>query len=259
MTKRTITMQAIRATYSAEKKISDKNNLWGYLVLRRISFHFTWLFLKLGISANQVTVLSLVVGLAGCGFLAFGNYIGIVIGVLLANIWALLDYVDGNIARYNKCASDYGLFLETWVWAIFGPLLFISVGLAAFNHPDLLLSSILERLLPVEINRGFLLFLGGWAALFYILHEFIYTAFARIFSRRKGSVVAEFKSTTINSFAYKIEANFNNISGILMPVLLLAAIFKFLSIFIFIWAVIPTAAFVAVSIQLLRRVKPENE
>ena len=110
--------------------------------------------------------------------------------------------------------------------------------------------------MPVEINRSFLLFLGGWVALFYILHEFIYVAFARIFSRRKGSVVAEFKSTTINSFPYKIEANLNNITGILMPVLLLAAIFEFLSIFI--WAVIPTAAFVAVSIQLLRKVKPEN-
>jgi hypothetical protein len=55
--------------------------------------------------------------------------------------------------------------------------------------------------------------------------------------------VAEFKSTAINSFPYKIKANFNNINGILMPVLLLAAAFKFLGILI--WAVIPTVAFVA--------------
>jgi len=251
-------MQTIRATYSDEKRMSDRNNLWGYLVLRRISFYPTWLFLKLGVSANKVTILSLLVGLVGCGFLAFGNYIGIIIGALLANMWALLDYVDGNIARYNKSASDYGMFLETWVCAIFSPLLFISVGLAAYNQPDTVLSSIVEGLSPIEVDRSLFLFLGGWAALFYILHEFIYTAFARIFSQRKGGVVAEFKSTTESSFLYKVEGNFNNISGILMPVLLLAAIFKFLSIFIFIWAVIPTVAFIAVTIQLLRRVKSEN-
>lgn len=57
--------------------------------------------------------------------------------------------------------------------------------------------------------------------------------------------MAEFKSTAINSFPYKIKANFNNISGILRPLLLLAAALKFLSIFIFIWAVIPIVAFVA--------------
>ena len=63
----------------------------------------------------------------------------------------------------------------------------------------------------------------------------------------------------IDFVIYYVVANLNNISGILMLVLLLAAVLKFLSIFIFIWAVIPTVAFVAVSIQLLRRVKPENE
>ena len=69
-------LRDIRLTYTEEKREQDKGNVWIYLVIRRLSFYVTWAFLKLGISANQATFISIVVGILGCAFLAAGGYRG---------------------------------------------------------------------------------------------------------------------------------------------------------------------------------------
>jgi len=261
MAQRIITITDIRckSAPSQKKWMIDKNNYWATWVIKKISYHPTWLFLKLGLSANQITVMSLIVGVIGCGLLAFGNYIGAIVGALLTNIWILLDCIDGMVARYNGTASDYGSFLETVVWAVFSALFFISVGLSAFNHPDPVLNSVTHRLFGLDINRSLFIFLGGWASVFYISHEFIYSAYARTFSD-SSAIVAQFKQATTGSLLHKIELNLDNISGILMPTLLFAVVFRFLSLFILLWALIPTLAFIAVVVKTLssaRRVQSQ--
>ena len=253
MAGRVITIADIRrrSAPSQKKWMVDKNNFWASYVIKKISYHPTWLFLKLGLSANQITLMSLIVPCIGCGFLAFGNYIGVIIGAVLANTFVLLDCIDGMVARYNGKASNYGTFLETVVWAVFSVLFFISVGISAFNYPDPVLNSIAHWLFRVDIDRSLFIFLGGWAAVFYISHELIYSAYARIFSDR-SDIVSEFKDATTGSLLFKIELNFNNITGMLMPILLIAVVFRFLSLYIFLWALIPTAAFIAVVIKTLR-------
>ena len=51
---------------------------------------------------NQITILSVFIGLGGCLLFMLGSKDKIIIGALLINVWAVLDCVDGNIARLTK-------------------------------------------------------------------------------------------------------------------------------------------------------------
>lgn len=72
-------------------------NFWSYKVMRPLACHLTWVCLKLRITANQVTVINLLIGLSGCVLLAFGTHPTIILGALLLNINYLIDRVDGDM------------------------------------------------------------------------------------------------------------------------------------------------------------------
>ena len=242
------------ACYPEEKRNLDKNNLWGYFVLRKISFYLTWVFIRLGVSANQVTGIAIIIGCIGCILLAFGGYSGMIAGALILNIWALLEFVDGNVARYNNSCTSYGAFVDDLNAYTVATLFFISVGVGAFHHPDLWLNSI-----AINVDNGVFLFLGGWASVFYIFPRFIGNIFVKAFSQEQSAFVDELKRDISRSFVSKISFNIYNITGLIMPILLFAVIFKFLCIFVALFALINTAAFVVLITQLLRKARASND
>jgi phosphatidylglycerophosphate synthase len=69
--------------------------------IRRISIRFTWLLLHTRLSANQVTVLAILIGIAGAMLLAWSDFWPLVIGLVLLQLSFVLDYSDGEIARYQ--------------------------------------------------------------------------------------------------------------------------------------------------------------
>jgi len=73
----------------------------------------TWLFLRLGISANQASVLRLVLILAIASVFALTQspwwWIGAALASYLSNI---LDCVDGELARLRNSASPQGTYLD---------------------------------------------------------------------------------------------------------------------------------------------------
>lgn len=79
--------------------------------LRGVSIYFTKLFLILGISANQVTTIGLPVYLLAFVLFCFGPPIWI-IGTLLMIFWLILDFSDGEVARYNGTSSLKGRWLD---------------------------------------------------------------------------------------------------------------------------------------------------
>jgi archaetidylinositol phosphate synthase len=69
------------------------------------------MFVNLGITPNQISVLSLVAGLL-CALLYFRQHF--VIGSLLLFISALLDLVDGSVARKMNRQTDFGAVFD-WI------------------------------------------------------------------------------------------------------------------------------------------------
>lgn len=81
-------------------------------VNRKLSAWFTRLFLRAGLSANAVTVLSMLIGLLSASAIAHGTYLAGVVGALLFQLAAIVDCCDGEIARLTFTESTFGERLD---------------------------------------------------------------------------------------------------------------------------------------------------
>ena len=79
---------------------------------RKLSGPLTRLFLRLGLSANAVTLLSVVVGLAAAVSFSLGSYVAGVVGALLLQLSAVIDCCDGEVARLTFTESPFGELLD---------------------------------------------------------------------------------------------------------------------------------------------------
>jgi phosphatidylglycerophosphate synthase len=69
--------------------------------VRRLSIRLTWLLLHTRLGANQVTVLAILIGIAGAMLLAWSDFWPLVGGLAALQLSFVLDYSDGEIARYQ--------------------------------------------------------------------------------------------------------------------------------------------------------------
>ncbi len=88
------------------------DNLYDTLFTRRVSIYVTAVCYALGLSANAVSMLNVVVGLTACVLIALGTGWQIAVGIALVHLFAVLDSVDGELARLRQRFSLAGLFLE---------------------------------------------------------------------------------------------------------------------------------------------------
>lgn len=100
---------------------------------REAALPITWLLLHTSVTANQVTLVSLIVGLIGIGLFVFPSSGIFLIGTLLLQLWYLLDHVDGQIARYRKSACLSGRFFDFLTHHVIHGVVFFSLGLYAYQ------------------------------------------------------------------------------------------------------------------------------
>jgi len=131
---------------------------------RRFSIYFTKLFLKIGISANQATLLSLISTLFGGLFLIFANNtLYLLICALFIILSLILDRVDGEIARYNKSASKFGRFFDFMVGSSAQSYITICMTFGAYNvlhDPTIFAFGFLAVIVPLlsVVSSFFLLY-----------------------------------------------------------------------------------------------------
>src|SRR5687768_7980225 len=68
--------------------------------------------IRLGVTANQVTYARYCAIAAECLSFASGTYPGVVAGGVCHALHYLLDFVDGNIARYHNRPTRLGALLD---------------------------------------------------------------------------------------------------------------------------------------------------
>jgi len=231
MNSQSFTVDDIRAGYSEKKRKEDREiRLWIYLIIRRISFYLSWVFLKLHISANQTTYLSITVGFIGCVFLSIGSHNSTIVGAILMNCWLLLDCVDGNIARCQKSSSDYGQFIDTLGGYVVSTLLFMSVGIGAFRGKDYI----------INWDKYIFMILGFWGSLSYILTKLISLKYKELLSHT--STIRIQQSNKMYKIIFMTLRNVYGVSGFFMPLLLLSAILNSLDLLIFFYVLVNTGA-----------------
>lgn len=101
-------------------------------VNRRLSGFFTRLFIKLGLSPNAVTILSMLIGLVGAGFFALGSYQLGIIGALLFQLSVIIDCCDGEIARLTFSESRFGQELDILADNVVHMAIFSGIAWGAF-------------------------------------------------------------------------------------------------------------------------------
>jgi phosphatidylglycerophosphate synthase len=89
-------------------------NVYDTYFTRRVSVYLTALLVPLGVSANAVSALNVVVGLGLCAGIATGDPSLSAAGAAAIHLYAVLDSVDGELARYHRKGSLKGIFLENW-------------------------------------------------------------------------------------------------------------------------------------------------
>jgi phosphatidylglycerophosphate synthase len=80
---------------------------------RRISIPISRQLIKLPITANMVSILTLGVGIASAAFFAYGGYWSTLLGAFLCLFASIMDGCDGEVARLKLLESDFGCWLET--------------------------------------------------------------------------------------------------------------------------------------------------
>ncbi len=110
---------------------------------------------RVGVTPNQVTTLSLFLGLAAAGLYGWGNRD---LGAVLFIASTLLDHVDGELARLTGTTSRFGHYYDHVTGGVCYVVLFVGIGIG-LRHGDL----------------------GGWAILMGILAGIAVSA---IFSMR---------------------------------------------------------------------------
>jgi phosphatidylglycerophosphate synthase len=126
------TVADIRRSYNAQKKGGEWRNDWmSALIYRPVSFWITPVLLIFSISATAVTVFSLALGFALPFVAAYGGGSAYVTVGAISVIWAVLDCVDGNIARVTRTTSDAGRYLDFITDIVFRICLYAAIGLMA--------------------------------------------------------------------------------------------------------------------------------
>jgi phosphatidylglycerophosphate synthase len=97
--------------FALDKK-GNNESIYAYYFLRRISPVFTWIFLRIGISANTVTLFSLLLAILGSLFFISESVVFWILGWIFYQLYYILDCTDGEIAVLTETTSEWGAFLD---------------------------------------------------------------------------------------------------------------------------------------------------
>ena len=206
------------------KREAESKNYWVVYVVRPLSILFTIPFVHTKVKPTTITLVSVFASLIGFFLLAFGKTMFTsLVGWAFFFIWAVLDGVDGNLARCQRSCSKQGE-----LWDAFGGyttlvLIYFAVGIAAFYD---------DNLFKLLDNYCYLI-LGGLTSVFSI--------FPRLILQKKKAIEGETK--IIRSLAEKnnfgfvqtIALNLLSSSGAMQVVVLLAILTHTLNLFILLY------------------------
>ena len=226
---------------SLPSKKNSKSSLWVKLIVRKLSFLFTYVFINLGFSPWAVSVLSAFVAVVGSGFLMLPNYTFVVIGMILIQFWLILDCVDGNIARCKKQSSELGSFIDALSGYYVSAFVYLGTGVAAYHFSQL------------EEYRFLFVVMGAVSAISGILSRLIHQKYTYTIlmlengSRKLSTPEEEVENKkSLQYLRSRIDKEIG-ISGLFMPFLIVAAIFKLFGLITVFYCVFQVLALLGVT------------
>jgi CDP-alcohol phosphatidyltransferase len=97
-------------------------------LVRHLSYRLTPILLNTSLTPNQVTSISMALGLLGACCFLFGNMFMGIMGALLLTASYTFDNCDGEIARIKKMSSEFGAKLDDMSDWIVDASIFAALG-----------------------------------------------------------------------------------------------------------------------------------
>ena len=99
-----------------------------------LSIYFTWAFLKLNFSANQVTIFSAFIAFFGGILISLDNKFFILFGGICFHLFAIFDMCDGEVARYRNQGGVNGHFLDWYMHFLVPSFLIMGLFISSFEN-----------------------------------------------------------------------------------------------------------------------------
>ena len=102
-------------------------------IIRKISGFITGLLVNTPVTPNQVTIISLILGIASAAFFSHGAHTYTIIAGLFYFISTVFDQCDGEVARYKQMTSDFGKTFDIIVDSIVNATITIGITIAIYK------------------------------------------------------------------------------------------------------------------------------
>ena len=112
----------------------SQDGLVSRFINRPLSRALSRMLLRTSITPSAWTLAIFVLPLIGSGLLARGDYASSVFGLLVFQIYSILDGCDGEIARAKYLESRHGQQLDTWCDVLGNLLMALSLGYGLSAH-----------------------------------------------------------------------------------------------------------------------------
>ncbi|MDA3939477.1 MAG: CDP-alcohol phosphatidyltransferase family protein [Spirochaetia bacterium] len=233
-----ISIRQIKDSLPPEKNLAD--SLWTRYILRPISIPVSWIFLRFDIRANTVSYFSGFLCIIAGFMFGWGIFSLAVFGAILFNIFAVLDCVDGNIARVTATTGPYG----GWADALGGYVAYIAVllslGYAAGGNNASILGLTPEKVTWV--------LLGGISASANMLMRLAYQSYRNI---APEGIAGAKKTIGLE----KILSENLGVTGVLMPALFVGLFLHILGYVLIFYTFFYTLGCILTLIKLIRKVE----
>lgn len=173
---------------SVEYKVPTRNNIIED-IYSRISKLITPYFLNTNLTPNHITIISGIFGIIGALMLFINQHEYLILSSFLIQIYAILDLVDGDIARIKKLQSNFGMWLDIFFDKLIDFLIVLSISLGVFfetKDPMVLILGI--ALMGILFFNQFIM----------VLNDTVFKA------SRENNIKDEYEKKYKQSFAHKI-------------------------------------------------------
>lgn len=225
-----------------------KDPVLSKIFYRPISFFTASICAKMGIMANTVSYISIIVAIAACAlFVVPGNYYAHIAGAILINIWLIMDCTDGNLARGVK-KQPFGEFADGVSSYILVGLMCIAMSMAVFFSGGAVFAK----------GNPWIILLGALASISDTMMRLIYQKYTNVKRDMEDKLIIpsekdEHKNVAnVGSLKSRLE-NELGVGGILPIFIMLATIFDFLDVVVLYCTVYYGGACVVSSISFIRK------
>lgn len=106
------------------------------MVFSNLSLRLSYVLIRTSVTPNQVTLLSTVIGLAGAAMIFSTDYWFRLLGIVVWFVAYVLDFCDGEIARYRRLQSEFGHWFDMVTDRVKDVGLFTAITLLAVRRSN---------------------------------------------------------------------------------------------------------------------------